>query len=420
MRATSISKPLFHFAQFVAGTILITFFINCGGNSASNVNSPNSRTLQSVRFSLANDVVITGSTLELKLEAIYSDGLTEDISSKSSYSVDNPNAATITTQTLTALAAGRVQLTAQYFDKQITQTINIFPSNTTQETNCVAQGFTRSVFMVDGRQRQVLWKGPTGPWTYGAILVLHGGGGKASDFCNPGVAQIQDQVQFTTLATQQGFAVFILDSTNNVVVDKNGYSCGKRFDFSVLNRANVDLGYINYVATQLAPSLRPPSSQSAIFITGLSTGGYMTVRAATHFDNVFKAFAPVSAGDPYGTDPDCDPNLPAHGANGILMDRETLSEIGQDNSCVSGSYPNESAWETTSPSVKPQFIQINHVYDGVVDISCGNKLNTILGQKGYTGTLVSATGGGPPKNDTLHYWFAVYNQVILNFFKSTF
>lgn len=292
-----------------------------------------------------------------------------------------------------------------------------FPADTEEEKTCMSQGWEKANFLIGSLARRVLWKGPS-IWNRGTILVLHGGGGKASDFCvgGPGV---QPQIEFANLAVSEGFGVILLESTDGLVTDAQGRACGKRFDFSVLNRDNIDLPYIQYALTDLVTSIRPAGSSGKLFMTGLSTGGYMTTRAASHFDNLVTAFAPVSAGDPYGTDTVCDPSLsPRDSAVGILKDRETNLEITDDDACTASTYSNESPWESSNPSQKPIFKTFLHPYDGIVDLSCKSKVRNMLLSKGYTdGGYYSVPSTGP-KNVGYHLWLYVYNTQIINFFKS--
>lgn len=285
------------------------------------------------------------------------------------------------------------------------------------EQACAAQGWNRSLFKVDNIDRKVMWKAPgSGYWSSGVIVVMHGGGGKADDFCTGGPL-VQPQIAFTNLAIQQGFAVFALESTDNQVTDAMGRVCGKRFDFAVSNRPNIDLPYIGHVLTSLIPNTRPTGSSQKIFITGHSTGGYMTIRAATHFDGLITAFAPVSAGDPYGTDPICDPNLsPRDTAIGILIDRETGLEVVQDNACLASSYPHESPWETQAPSTHPAFQQFHHQKDGIVDFSCAQKANATLQAAGYVDAGAFVLNAADSKGVLYHLWQNAYNQPLLNFF----
>jgi hypothetical protein len=283
---------------------------------------------------------------------------------------------------------------------------------------CVDSGWNRALFKIDGIDRKLMWKAPAGAWTAGTILIFHGGGGKADDFCTGG-SLVQPQIDFTTLALQNGFAVFALDATTNIVTDESNRPCGKRFDFAIVNRSNIDLPYVEHVLTSLVPSNRPVGSNQKIFLTGLSTGGYMTVRASTHFDGLIAAFAPVAAGDPYGTDPICDPSLsPRDSAVGILVDRETDREIVEDNSCVAASYPNESPWESQNPSTKPGFKQFHHQKDGIVDFSCAQKANLNINAAGYTDHGAFVLNAAGTKNVLYHLWLNAYNQPLIDFFKS--
>lgn len=271
---------------------------------------------------------------------------------------------------------------------------------------------------VDNVDRKVMWKGPLNNWSSGAIVVLHGGGGKADDFCT-GASLVEPQVAFSNLALQNGFAVFALDATTNLVRDELNRPCGRRFDFAVTQHQNVDLPYVQHVLTSLIPGNRPAGSNQKIFITGLSTGGYMTIRAATHFDGLVSAFAPVSAGDPYGTDPICDPALsPRQSAVGILVDRETRQEIVRDNACVAAAYPNESPWESQNPSVKPAFRQFHHQKDGIVDYSCAQKTNLTIRAAGYPDSGAYVVDAAGAKNALYHLWLHSYNQPLIDFFKS--
>lgn len=288
---------------------------------------------------------------------------------------------------------------------------------TDSEQECREDGWNREVFSVAGLNRKVMWKAPQGAWR-GAILVLHGGGGKADDFCTGG-RLVRPQIKFTRLALENGFAVFALDSTNNVVTDNAGRTCGKRFDFAVVNRPNIDLPYIEHVITSLIPQNRPGGSSQKIFVTGLSTGGYMTIRASTHFDGLVTAFAPVSAGDPYGTDPICDPSLsPRKSAVGILVDRETGQEIVKDDACLARSYRKESRWESQNPRVKPAFKQFVHRKDGIVDFSCAKKANITLRAAGYRDAGPHVINALRSKNVMLHLWQDEYNEPLIEFFKS--
>lgn len=290
---------------------------------------------------------------------------------------------------------------------------------TSAEAACVDGGWAHASLTIGGLERSLLWRGPPAQWTQGAIIVLHGGGGRASDFCSGGPL-VQPQIAFASQAIARGFAVFVLDSTDGLVTDAQGRPCGKRFDFSVLLRANLDLPFIDHVGQQFIPSVRPAGSAQQRFLTGLSTGGYMTIRAATALDAWVTAFAPVSAGDPYGTDTICDPALsPRDSAVGILVDRETRLEITEDGACASDAgMPNESTWDTTHPAQRPGFRQFHHASDGIVDLSCMQKANAQLLAHGYPGAAPALVPPAAAKSPLLHLWLNVYNQPLLDAFDS--
>jgi poly(3-hydroxybutyrate) depolymerase len=284
------------------------------------------------------------------------------------------------------------------------------------ERQCIDRGWKPVTVYAAGIKRSVLWHPAKNRWRQGAIIVLHGGGGSHVHFC-AGSKLVQPQIAFARSAIAQGFAVFLLDSTNDIVTDEAGNKCGKRFDFSVLNRKNIDLPFINKVITDVIPRRRPGNASKKIFITGLSTGGYMTIRAATHFDDKVTAFAPVSAGDPYGTESNCDASLsPRKSAKGVLLDLETGKKITELGACRSFRYPNEKSWDSGKPSGKPVFRQFHNEGDAIVDISCMKKAQIQLTRHGYqnAGEFLLKSRHRRALN---HLWLKRYNQPILDFFK---
>lgn len=74
---------------------------------------------------------------------------------------------------------------------------------TPAEATCVSAGWRLSGREVAGQTRRVLSLQPAGPWTKGALLVLHGGGGQADQFCTGG-ALVQPQVAFAREAVRRG------------------------------------------------------------------------------------------------------------------------------------------------------------------------------------------------------------------------
>ena len=290
-------------------------------------------------------------------------------------------------------------------------------TTTSGEQQCVARGWRSVIVNVAGLERRALWKGPEGPWTKGAILALHGGGGRHFGFCAVTWRLIEPQVRFTELALAEGFAVFLLDSTDRFT-DADGRACGKAWDDQVQNRPNLDLPFIGAVIAKLIPSLRPRASRNEIFLTGLSSGGYMTVRTATHFDDRITAFAPVSSGDPYGWHRTCDPSLTARRVvRGVGLDNETGKRISERGACQAPSYPNERPWDSARPAKKPVFRLFHHENDAIHDFSCGEKVRRQLLAHGYPEAPPFIVRGGI-RRLVHHFWLDAYNRPLLDFFTS--
>ena len=287
----------------------------------------------------------------------------------------------------------------------------------TLEHSCLRQGWQRASLRVDGLDRRLLWRGPPDGWENGVILVLHGGGGQADHFCAGGML-VQPQIRFAKMALERGFAVFALDATTDQVTDAAGRPCGKRFDFSVLDRPNLDLPYVEKIIGEMVPAIRPKGSHAAVFITGLSTGGYMATRVAAELSDKVTAFAPVSAGDPYGTDTICDARLsPRTSAKGILVDRETGKEIVNDAACVANASTREAPWPG-SAGRRPPFKQFHHAGDGIVDVSCMRKATVMLERNGFPPSEPHVIPRRGRKDVFNHLWLDDYNAPLLDFFAS--
>lgn len=284
----------------------------------------------------------------------------------------------------------------------------------------MARGWKRVVLSIAGQPRELLWQGPAdnpweGRWARGAIIVLHGGGGQHFQWCVANSPIIAPQVRFTDMALADGFAVFLLNSTDSVT-DNQGRVCGKVWDDEVRNRPNADLPYIDAVIGELMPQLRPARSLRAVFITGLSSGGYMTARAATHFDDRVTAFAPVSSGDPYGWHRICEPGTTLRrSVQGRGFDNETGLEITERGACRASAYPNEKPWDSAQPAVMPFFRMFRHEEDGINDQSCGQKISKLLREHGYQGLPDFVLHGGR-RSLQHHLWQDEYNRPILDFF----
>lgn len=286
---------------------------------------------------------------------------------------------------------------------------------TVQERQCAALGWKRITLNVAGLARTVLWKAPATGWSKGALVVLHGGGGQAANFCVASASILAAQVKFTEQALAQGFAVFLPNSSDQVT-DTKGQPCGKLWDDEVRDRPNLDLPFLEKLFAETIPGLRPAGSRSEIFMAGLSSGGYMSVRTVNNLAHYITAFAPVSSGDPYGTTRDCTPR-PGDRANvfGANFDNETKKRVIERNSCSAPSYPNEKPWESTATSPRPPWRAFHHVRDGINDISCMHKVAQQLRTHGYPETPPFLVDGGWRIRRS-HYWLEAYNQPMLDFF----
>jgi len=285
------------------------------------------------------------------------------------------------------------------------------------EQTCLAAGWQKLTFPVEGRPRKLLWRAPAGPWTKGVILGLHGGGGCSGNW-GDGLRLNEPMRRFAAMAVERGFALFALDSLDGVTTDEQGRSCGKRWDcVDVPGRTNVDLPYVRYVIDVIVPAKCPPGSNAAVFMTGISNGGFMTILASTALDDRVTAFAPVSAGDPYGTvmDMGTHPKVERAKAPGVFRDRETGRTVSEPSAALAEAYPHERPWQTTNPQVKPAFKQFHHEGDALCDVSLMRKAHRLLVEHGYRddGPMVL-----PATERSLwhHFWQDAYNAPLLDFF----
>lgn len=281
----------------------------------------------------------------------------------------------------------------------------------------MGRGWKRVELQVSGIEREFLWKAPEGRRPKGAILVLHGGGGHHYQWCNANGPIVGPQVRFSEMAVAEGFAVLLLDSSDRIT-DREGRLCGKVWDDEVRNRPNLDLPFIGTVIRDYVPRLFPPGGKGAIFITGHSSGGYMTARASTHFDDLVTAFAPVSSGDPYGWHRVCEAGTTLRSAvHGRGFDNETGKHIPEPGACTSETLAHELPWDSTRPDVKPAFRVFRHHEDGINDRSCNEKISRLLRRNGYHGQPDFVLYGGR-RNLAHHLWLDDYNRPILDFFNA--
>lgn len=292
------------------------------------------------------------------------------------------------------------------------------------ERICLGKGWKKDKVDVNGIEREMLWKAPF-IWKHGAIIVMHGGEGVDSNFCsstprshNRLLSEILRGVpteEFGERAVKEGFAVFSLNSTYNRVTDSEGRSAGKRWDsLAQEGKKNIDLPFIEKVIDEVIPSARPSGGSDNIFITGISNGGFMTILVATHFSDKITAFAPVSAGDPYGTYFDMSVKGPRKCGPGVWRDSETNEKINVLNACISDKYSNEIEWPKTKNSIP--FKQFHNQGDAGCDFSCMQKVRELLVEHGYKDEGAFTLDHGK-RNIEEHFWQREYNQPLLDFFK---
>lgn len=140
-----------------------------------------------------------------------------------------------------------------------------------QELQRQSIGWAREPSAPVGVQRPVLSNAPA-LWTRGALAVMHGGGGSHIEFCVANLASIAGQLRFTEVALTQGFAVFLIDSSDQVS-DNEGRICGKVWDDDVRARTNLDLPFIEDLLRRVVPAKRVLGSRSEVFPAGHSSGG---------------------------------------------------------------------------------------------------------------------------------------------------
>jgi poly(3-hydroxybutyrate) depolymerase len=285
------------------------------------------------------------------------------------------------------------------------------------EGECIEKGWQKLTIDVGGVNRKILWKGPKAAWKYGTIIALHGGGGTYSNFC-ANIRIGKPMVEFGDLAISEGFAVFSLESEEGYLRDKKGASCGKRWlSMAQENKVNPDLQFIEKVITETIPRLRPSGSSSDIFMTGISNGGFMTILASTHFSDKITAFAPVSAGDPYGIYVDCTEGSAFRATPGKLIDSETKKPVNKDDACKAKEYTHEKNWKSARSKDGTPFKFFYHEGDAVLDISCKKKAQHMLVKHGYKNEGAFVVDGGI-KRILNHFWISEYNRPLIEFFKS--
>ncbi|MFZ6649401.1 alpha/beta hydrolase family esterase [Undibacterium sp. TJN25] len=159
---------------------------------------------------------------------------------------------------------------------------------------------------VGGLKRTYLSYVPKGlPKGAPLVLVMHGSG--------EGAAEIRTGTGygFERLADQNGFAVVYPDSYS---FDWN--DCSKVGDFSAKGREVDDVGFLTALVDKLI--IDTGVAPGRVFATGVSAGGFMSLRLALEAPSRFRAVAAVSANVPAPENFKCKPANP--GTSVMIMD----------------------------------------------------------------------------------------------------
>jgi len=126
------------------------------------------------------------------------------------------------------------------------------------------------------------------------VLVMHGSGENAAQI------RIETGYAFERLADEHGFAVVYPDSYS---FDWN--DCSRIGDFSVAGRLVDDVGFLGALTDKLIAELGVDSRR--VFATGVSAGGFMSLRLALEAPSRFRAVAAVAANVPMPDNFKCKP-----------------------------------------------------------------------------------------------------------------
>ncbi len=142
---------------------------------------------------------------------------------------------------------------------------------------------TKGAIDIGGFKRTYLSYVPRGlPKGAPLVLVMHGSGQDGAQI------RIESGYGFERLADQHGFAVVYPDSYS---FDWN--DCSKVGDFSVNGHEVDDVGFLNAVVDRLITDIG--ADPHRVFATGVSSGGFMSIRLAVESPARFRAVAAVSA-----------------------------------------------------------------------------------------------------------------------------
>ena len=154
---------------------------------------------------------------------------------------------------------------------------------------------TKGAIEVRGLKRTYLTYVPRGlPKGAPLVLVMHGSGQHAAEI------RISTGYGFERLADEHAFAVVY---PNSASFDWN--DCSKVGDFSVNGAEVDDVGFLNALADKLIAEIGV--DRGRVFATGVSAGGFISIRLALEAPSRFRAVAAVAANVPVPENFKCTP-----------------------------------------------------------------------------------------------------------------
>lgn len=218
------------------------------------------------------------------------------------------------------------------------------------------------------------------------VLVMHGSGEGAAEI------RIGTGYGFERLADEHGFAIVYPNSQS---FDWN--DCSKVGDFSAGGRTVDDVGFLQAVIDKLGKELG--TDPGRVYATGVSSGGFMSLRLALEAPSRFRAVAAVSANVPTPENFKCTPAGP--GASVMIMNgtKDPLVPFAGGESSLLGLFYKGGNVRSSQASTQ-YFADINGLKDPPTtrrtDLLDGAHMEQTLwrGQSKVEVELVAIEGGG--------------------------
>lgn len=138
------------------------------------------------------------------------------------------------------------------------------------------------------------------------LIVMHGSGENGAQI------RLETGYEYDRLADQYGFAVVYPSAAS---FDWN--DCSKVGDFSVDGREVDDVGFLNVLTDKLVADIGVDPSR--VFATGVSSGGFMSIRLAIEAPTRYRAVAAVSANVPVPGNFKCQPAALANAGTSVMI-----------------------------------------------------------------------------------------------------